>query len=184
MRVTSGLYKFKKIATLSNLELRPTASKTRLALFNILMNRYNWNKWCHKSKMLDAFSGSGIISIEAFSRKLHNSTLIEENKSIFENLEDTITKVQLTKKVELINKSFFDVILKKKAYDIVYLDPPYGLGYTTEAIKKILKEDALKKNALLICEAEKKYQYDINLKSHIVHKKNYGKTSLTFFNFF
>ena len=83
MKVTAGLYKDKKINTFSNLDIRPTSNKVRQALFNILINRYCWNEWCHKAHLLDAFSGSGIISIEAISRKLNSATLIEKNKSVF-----------------------------------------------------------------------------------------------------
>ena len=57
MKITAGLYKDKKINTFSNLNIRPTSSKARQALFNILINRYSWNKWCHKANLLDAFSG-------------------------------------------------------------------------------------------------------------------------------
>jgi 16S rRNA (guanine966-N2)-methyltransferase len=183
MKITAGLYKDKKINTFSNLNIRPTSSKVRQALFNILINRYSWNKWCHKANLLDAFSGSGIISIEALSRKINSATLIEENKSVFKVLENNLRNFELVKKVELINKNFFDVILKKKAYDIVYIDPPYYLGYIDIAIQKILNSGALKKGALIICEAEKSYKYNDDLKNYILSSKNYGKTSITFFNF-
>ena len=184
MKITSGLYKYKKIDTFSNLNLRPTSNKVRQALFNILINRYDWNKWCNKANLLDAFSGSGMISIEALSRHLNSATLIEENINIFKVLEDNLTKFKLIKKVKLINKNFFDVELKKKEYDIVYLDPPYYLGYIDKAIKKILSANTLKKDALLVCEAEKSYKYDEDFKNNILSSKNYGKTSITFFNFF
>jgi len=91
--------------------------------------------------------------------------------------------LNLLNKVELINKNFFDVVLKKKAYDIVYIDPPYYLGYIDKAIQKILRSDALKKGALIICEAEKNYKYTDSLKNYILSSKNYGKTSITFLNF-
>ena len=183
MKVTAGLYKDKKINTFSNLNIRPTSNKVRQALFNILINRYRWNEWCHKANLLDVFSGSGIISIEALSRKLNSATLIEENKNVFKVLENNIIKFKLVKKVELINKNFFDVALKKKAYDIVYIDPPYYLGYIDKAIQKIVSSGALKKGALIICEAEKNYEYNDDLKKYILLRKSYGKTSVTFFNF-
>ena len=183
MKITAGLYKDKKINTFSNLNIRPTSSKVREALFNILINKYSWNKWCHKANLLDAFSGSGIISIEALSRKLNSATLIEENNSVFKVLENNLINFKLVKKVELINKNFFDVVLKKNAYDIAYVDPPYYLGYIDKAIQKILSSGALKKGALIICEAENSHEYNDGLKNYIVSSKSYGKTSITFFNF-
>ncbi len=184
MQITSGSLKYRKIDALYNSKLRPTSNKIRQALFNILINRYDWNNWCHKAHLLDAFSGSGIITIEGFSRKLFSATLIEEDPNIFKILEENFTKLELIKKAQLINENFFDVILQKKAYDIVYLDPPYRFDFVNKAIEKILSDDVLKKDALLICETEKNYLYDKNFKKYILSSKNYGKTSITFFNFF
>ena len=183
MKITTGIYKFKKIVIQKNHKLRPTSSKIRNAVFNILYNKYMMSDWSAKAHMLDAFSGSGIIAIEGLSRNIRMATLIEADTLIFDNLKRNIKKLNIAKKVNLINDNFFNIDLNKNEYFMVYLDPPYLTSYTNLAIKKILDEKALKKGAIIISETNKYYKYDKYLNQYISTQKKYGNTLITFFKF-
>ena len=113
MKITTGIYKFKKIHTLKNNKLRPTSNKIRNAVFNILVNKYIMNNWSTKAHLLDAFSGSGIVAIEGLSRNINKATLIEADSTIFENLQKNVEELNLKKKVTLINDDFFNTSLTK-----------------------------------------------------------------------
>ena len=108
MKITTGIYKFKKIHTLKGHKLRPTSNKIRNAVFNILVNKYIMNTWSAKAHLLDAFSGSGIIAIEGLSRNINKATLIEADSTIFEKLQKNVEELDLKKKVTLINDDFFN----------------------------------------------------------------------------
>ena len=183
MKITTGIYKFKKIHTLKNNKLRPTSNKIRNAVFNILVNKYIMNNWSTKAHLLDAFSGSGIVAIEGLSRNINKATLIEADSAIFENLQKNVKELNLKKKVKLINDDFFNTSLTKNEYLIVYLDPPYLKNFTNLAIKKILDEKALKKGAIIISETNKNYKYEKYLNQYISTQKKYGNTLITFFKF-
>lgn len=184
MKITTGLYKFKKIVQKKNNKLRPTSNKIRNAVFNILVNKYMMSDWSAKAHILDAFSGSGIVAIEGLSRNIKEATLIEADTSIFQDLQKNIEELKITEKVKLINNDFFNIDLNKNEYCIVYLDPPYHANYTNLAIKKILDEKALKKGAIVISETNKKYKYDKYFNKYISSQKKYGSTLITFFKFF
>ena len=183
MKITTGIYKFKKIHTLKSNKLRPTSNKIRNAVFNILVNKYMMSTWSTKAHLLDAFSGSGIIAIEGLSRNINKATLIEADSAIFENLQKNVEELNLNKKVNLINDDFFNISLTKNEFFIVYLDPPYLKNFTNLAIKKILDERALKKVAIIISETYKKYKYDEDLNQYISTQKKYGNTLITFLKF-
>ena len=104
MKITTGIYKFKKIHTLKSYKLRPTSNKIRNAVFNILDNKYMMSSWSTKAHLLDAFSGSGIVAIEGLSRNINKATLIEADSAIFENLQKNVKELNLKKKVKLIEK--------------------------------------------------------------------------------
>jgi len=184
MIITTGIYKFKKIHTLKSHKLRPTSNKIRNAIFNILVNKYIMNTWSAKAHLLDAFSGSGIVAIEGLSRNIKKATLIEADSTIFENLQKNVEELDLKTKVNLINDNFFNISLTKNEYSIVYLDPPYLKNFTNLAIKKILNEKALKKDAIIVSETNKNYKYDRYLNQYISTQKKYGNTLITFFKFF
>ncbi len=183
MKITAGKYKFKEIKSIKNKKLRPTSSKIRNAVFNILINRYEFIKCGEKGHLLDAFSGTGIIALEGFSRNISQATLIESDSLIFQNLKENIKNFNLIKKVRLINSDFFNVKLAKNTYSIVYLDPPYLSNYNNLAIKKILDEKSLKKNAIIVSETIKNYEYANDLCKHIKTIKQYRNTIITFFKF-
>ena len=183
MKITTGIYKFKKIHTLKSNKLRPTSNKIRNAVFNILVNKYMMSTWSTKAHLLDAFSGSGIIAIEGLSRNINKATLIEADSAIFENLQKNVEELNLKKKVNLINDDFFNISLTKNEFFIVYLDPPYLKNFTNLAIKKILDERALKKGAIIISETYKNYKYDEDLNQYISTQKKYGNTLITFLKF-
>ena len=183
MKITTGLYKFKKINTLKSHKLRPTSNKIRNAIFNILVHKYMMTEWSSKSHFLDAFSGSGIIAIEGLSRNINKVTLIEADSTVFEYLKKNIEALDLKKKVNLINDDFFNTRLTKNEYFLVYLDPPYLKNFTNLAIKKILDEKALKKGAIIVSETDKNYKYDKYLNQYISTQKKYGNTLITFFKF-
>lgn len=183
MKINSGIYKFKSISCIKSKKLRPTANKVRNAIFDILINRYNFSNWAKNAHLLDAFSGTGIISFESFSRDIKKATIIEKDITIFNNLRKNINDLNLIKKVNLINLDFFKAPLIKNEYILVYLDPPYSSDYTNIAIKKVLDEKALKKNAILISETSSNYLYDKGLNKYITLYKKYGKTTIAFFRF-
>ena len=114
MRVTAGLYKTRKIASTSNEKLRPTSSKVREALFDILINRYDWNSWANKAHLLEAFAGVGSISLEAFSRNLKEATLIEKNNKIFSELKKNLSKNIQKNRVTFYRKNFFQQKISTK----------------------------------------------------------------------
>ena len=183
MKITTGIYKFKKIHTLKSHKLRPTSNKIRNAVFNILVNKYMMSSWSTKAHLLDAFSGSGVVAIEGLSRNISKATLIEADSAIFENLQKNVEELNLKKKVNLINDDFFNTSLTKNKYFIVYLDPPYLKNFTNLAIKKILDEKALKKGGIIVSETDKNYAYNKYFNQYISTQKKYGNTLITFFKF-
>ena len=184
MRILSGILKFKRVKSIQDKKLRPTSNKVRQALFNVLLSKYDWKSWAHKTHLLDAFAGTGIISLEAFSRNLKEATLFEKEKIIFLTLKSNMLQLNLENKVKLLNNDFFNITLEKKAFNLVYLDPPYHQNLMDMAINKILDEKALKKTSILVCETKKNYQFNKELHKYINLTKTYGKTSLTFFKFY
>tara|TARA_B100001989_G_C24380769_1_gene384177 strand:- start:93 stop:647 length:555 start_codon:yes stop_codon:yes gene_type:complete len=183
MKINTGIYKFKNILTPKNNKLRPTSNKVRNAVFNILINKYMMTDWSSNAHLLDAFCGSGIITIEALSRNIKRATSIESDTFIFKSIQKNIEELNLTEKVKLINNDFFNTNLTKNEFSIVYLDPPYLSNHTNLAIKKILDEKALKKDAIIVSETNKNYKYDQYLHKYITTQKKYGNTSISFFKF-
>lgn len=133
LKIISGKYKSRIIQILDKKNLKPTKSYIREVLFNII-DIHN----CETS--LDLFAGSGILSMEALSRGVKKSIVVESDKELVKSINgnlkllDIRDAVVINKKVELFLND-----LKPELFDIIFIDPPYDtslLEYTLDYLKE------------------------------------------------
>ena len=122
MQITAGHLRGRKVPVPHVHGLRPTPAKVRQALFNILGDIEDWH-------VLDLFSGSGIMSLEAMSRHAESAMSIETNHHAIHHMG--------------MLKQLFDlqgwricagtlphalISCRDTSYDLVFADPPYNKG--------------------------------------------------------
>ena len=87
MRIISGIARGTRLETLEGNNTRPTLDRVKEALFNIIQNDVR------EAYVLDLFSGSGALGIEALSRGAKFCVLSDKSsdaiKIIKKNLEKT-----------------------------------------------------------------------------------------------
>ena len=130
MNITAGKFKGKKIIAPETDLVRPTLSKVRMAVFNVLQSYVDFEN----SSFLDMYGGSGVMGLEAISRGFKSATVIEKDRRI----ANIIKKNYLTLgvKPDLYN---MDTLKFKtdKFYDVVYIDPPYYAGVYEKTLEII-----------------------------------------------
>ncbi len=156
-------------------EIRPMTSKVKEALFDILRDITGYT-------MLDLFSGSGNISIEAFSRGISQSDLIEadpgKKKVILKNLESAGFKTA--------NLIIADAITfcKRctKQYDFIMVDPPFRWEKKAELLKVISGQGLLKKSGSLVIHLQKKEKVEEQIGDLVLYDtRTYGLNMLLFY---
>ena len=75
IRITGGDLRGRMVPSPPSMKTRPTGSRTREALFNILQSVDGF-------RMLDLFAGSGIMGIEALSRGASHVVAVEMAHSV------------------------------------------------------------------------------------------------------
>ncbi|HKS97546.1 MAG TPA: RsmD family RNA methyltransferase, partial [Terriglobia bacterium] len=75
MRIISGQYRGRQIATLKGGKLRPTSDQLRETLFDVLGPRI------FGARLLDAYAGSGAVGLEALSRGASEVVFIEHHRA-------------------------------------------------------------------------------------------------------
>ena len=120
MYLTGGQYKGSKIEAPKS--ARPTLSKVRESVFNILMAYAQEN-----SSFLDMFAGSGIMGLEALSRG-YKVKEIEINSKNAELIKKNYAKIK--KKPDLTKANALNYKTETK-FDIIYIDPPWQADYST-----------------------------------------------------
>lgn len=107
----------------------------------------------------------------------------EAIKYVIENVK----KTKLQENAIIKNKDYAEFLkeLKKSdvKFDIIFLDPPYNLDISKEAIKLILEYKLLNKDGIIIIETDEKERDLDNLKEMNIETydcRKYGRANLIF----
>ena len=167
MRIISGKYRGKKLKEFELNSTKPTLDRVKESIFNLIQFDVA------DAVVLDLFSGTGALGIEAISRGAKQTFLVDNNinaiKIIKENLKG------LDGNYELRYDDYADYLSKtSQKFDIVLLDPPYKTDFGIIAIKMLIDRDLLSKNAIIIFETGEENNFELNFEGFITTRKKYG----------
>ena len=172
MKVTAGHLRGRKVPVPNIEGLRPTPSKVRQALFNILGD-------IEGAQVLDLYAGSGVMALEALSRGAASAVSIERHaKAVraMQQLQQTLAPNDwriLAISVEQGLKHLAD-----RQFDLIFADPPYAQGLA-EKLPLWLDEQHIGCDRLVI-EESSKYQPHWPAGWQCNQSRSYGDTCLHF----
>jgi len=123
MHITAGSMRGRIVPVADVPGLRPTPSKVRQALFNILGSVDNFH-------VLDLYAGSGIIALEALSRDANMATSIEHNHKAIKAQQHARELLKLNDCWHIQQTSVEKGLatLAGASFDLIFADPPYAQG--------------------------------------------------------
>lgn len=148
VRIIGGLYRGKKLSFLHSEGLRPTPDRIKETLFNWLMHDIR------DAECLDAFSGSGALGFEAFSRGAKKVVLVEYEARVHAHLKKHINMFS-SDKLMLVQADITLFLEKTKhdSFDIIFFDPPFAnQSFYEETLKQSIAH-VLRSNGLLYVES-------------------------------
>lgn len=187
MRIISGKYKAKVINSPKTTKTRPTLDRVKEALFSII------DGYIDDANVLDLFSGTGNLGLEAISRGAKFAWLNDRENvcisTIISNVELTNSKncVKITKKD--YTKCLRQILKENTNFDVIFLDPPYDSTYGIDTLKFISDTKAiLSKDGIIIYETDKNFISKLKKKNidvfnetknlECVDTRNYGNVVL------
>ncbi|MEN9765511.1 MAG: hypothetical protein RL397_1466 [Pseudomonadota bacterium] len=136
IRIISGQWGRRRITVSDRPGLRPTSDRARETLFNWLESWLPW-PW-HAVHVLDGYAGSGVLGLECASRGAASVTMIEQDAIAVRDLSQHLTTLQAPPSVRLMQGRFLDQLaLQPQAFELVFLDPPFGKGLIVESLKAL-----------------------------------------------
>ncbi len=183
MRITGGKHKNRKIQTLSKgnkeLNYRPTAERTRLAIFNLLENaKYVPIGILKNAVVADIFCGCGSFGVEALSRGASKAVFVDQSSDQLE---------LVAKNLKMLNEDGNAIYIRSDAtllpkstikLDIVYLDPPYHLGLSEKCLMSLVKCNWFAEENLIIIEQGEMDKITIPAGFELLDERRYGKTKI------
>ena len=141
MRITGGFLKGRQVKVPDG-TIRPAMDKMRESVFAILGDLSGLS-------FLDLFTGSGIIALEAASRGAEYIEAVEMDPLKRKTL---LGNVQISPK--RINCRFMSAELyvkrAKRAFDLIFCDPPFPYQFKWELINEISSSSLVKENTLVL----------------------------------
>ena len=182
LRIISGRLKGKKLHSVQGLTIRPTADRLRESIFNILSFRV------HKAMVLDLFAGTGALGIEALSRGAESAVFVDNDPGALSVIKRNITSCFFDKHVNIIRwdikKNLNCLKSARRAFDLVFLDPPYNQSMVKPALFNLEHTRSLEKGARIVVEHSPLEPIpDDLLMFEIEDQRRYGKTLVSFLTF-
>lgn len=134
MRIISGTWRSRPLVAPKGDTTRPTADRTREALFSMLTSRLGS---FDDLAVLDLFSGSGALGLEALSRGAAHCTFVEQDRAALDALETNIAKLGAKPQCDIRRGSALMLGPATRPYDLVLMDPPYDTGAGSVALDKL-----------------------------------------------
>ncbi len=80
------------------------------------------------ARVLDLFAGTGALGLEALSRGAKSCDFVENGTSALHALKANVAKIRARERTRIFIRDAipFAEMLSPLAYDIVFVDPPYG----------------------------------------------------------
>ncbi|MCU7494714.1 MAG: 16S rRNA (guanine(966)-N(2))-methyltransferase RsmD [Ignavibacteria bacterium] len=150
MRIISGQFKGRSLKAPDSKFTRPTTDRVRETLFNLLNNRISFEG----IRVLDIYSGSGALGLEAASRGAGEVHFIEKNFPIYKILEENIKSVKgdFPFKIFKMEAVRFSTITDHARYDLILADPPFFKDDIHTVVKNLLRNGFLAEEGLIIIE--------------------------------
>ncbi len=174
MRIIAGEKKGFKLFTLPGEKTRPTTDFVKEAIFSIIFD-------CEGMKVLDLFSGSGSLGLEALSRGAEHLDLVDLSEKAVRIMQKNIEKLEYHDSAH-IHKSKADSYIKtnKQRYDLIFADPPYNKNHLNKTIAEIVEHKIITRDGTLIIEHSSSEKVEKHWHRIINKQKRYGSTMVTF----
>ena len=151
VRIIGGGWRGRRVSFPDIPGLRPTPDRVRETLFNWLQERIAG------ARCLDLFAGSGALGLEALSRGAKELVFVEQAVAAARALQEQLIRFGGQARAQVVQMGAARYLRSvPQAFDIVFLDPPFGRDALAEYVPMLDEGQWLKPGALVYLENEKK----------------------------
>ena len=159
---------------------RPTSSKVREAVFDILKN------YIAGAAFLDLYAGSGAVGFEALSRGAVRCCFVEREPRLFGEIISSVRKIGLDERAVVLREEAI-LFLQRAAitgvtFGIIFADPPYASEEISRILPLLDEGKVLQETGILLIEhSSKKVIAHGGHTLKLLKTYKYGDTMLTLF---
>jgi 16S rRNA (guanine966-N2)-methyltransferase len=187
VRISSGRLKGRQVVTSRKIftsaegdELRPTSSKVREAIFNILQAEID------QAMFLDLYAGTGAVGLEALSRGAERVFFVESSQVRSKAIMGYLNKLGLEARAAVYQEkaeAFLRRAMRAEMkFDVIFADPPYLSDEVEKILPYVGEYNILKDDGCMLVE----HPFKKVLPEHIhdikrIRNYKYGDTMITLY---
>jgi len=182
MRVISGSAKGRSLKPVPGTGTRPTTDKVKEALFSMI------GPYFDGGEALDLFAGSGGLGIEALSRGMERAVFVDSDRKAVETVKANVAAAKVDAAAEVYRSDAMLALKalakRERAFDLVFLDPPYRMKNADEFLEFMEKQGLLRDGATAVVEHEASHAYPERFGGFALRRRSdYGDTALSIYSF-
>jgi 16S rRNA (guanine966-N2)-methyltransferase len=180
MRIISGKYKGRHLASFKADHLRPTMDRVKETIFN------KWMMYVDEAKVLDLFAGTGNLGLEALSRGASHVTFVEKNYRSVNIINENLSLLKIEKnEYQLVQKDvliYLNNYSDAKKFDLIFIDPPFTEKMADEVMQAVGKSQVYSPDTRIVIESIKQEKIaDQYGELQCYDRLDYGDKFLSFF---
>ena len=181
MRITGGISKGRLLLSEKGLDIRPTSSKVREAVFNITGNDLSG------MNVLDLFAGTGIMGLEALSRGAALSLFVDNSGRAINLINKNIETCGFSDSGFTIKKNLKEGLpphdlLSKGNFDLIFIDPPYGKNLIPGVLETVSLKGIMSRDSICIAESMKEDELpELSGDMRLIKTRIYGETKIALY---
>ena len=184
MRIVAGRHRGRPLLGPDDAPVRPTADRTREALFNILSagalaGRSDLPALVG-ARVLDAFAGTGALGLEALSRGARQAVFMEMHLAALAACRRNVATLGEEAHAEMLRADVTRPPRANAPCDIVFMDPPYNQGLAAPALGALEAQGWLARPVLITLELMAGEDMAAPAGFTVLDQRRYGKAGLLF----
>jgi 16S rRNA (guanine966-N2)-methyltransferase len=183
MRIVGGSFRGRRLVAPEGQSTRPTADRTREALFNVLRHAA-WAPRLEGARVMDLFAGSGALGLEALSRGAAHCLFVDRSAPARAAIGANIAALALEARARIVGRDAAKLAprggVDGPAFDLAFLDPPYGQGLAGPALERLAEGDWLTKRALVAVERGLAEPAPSPAGYELLDERNWGPATISF----
>ncbi|GAA0768875.1 16S rRNA (guanine(966)-N(2))-methyltransferase RsmD [Clostridium subterminale] len=182
MRVIAGKAKGRKLLSPEGMGTRPTLDRIKESIFNIIQNKVRG------SIVLDQFSGTGSLGLEAASRGAKECHLIDMGDVTYKYLKQNIINLKFEDFCTSYKGDSYKYLEEfgriGRVFDLIFIDPPYAKEMIPPALTLIKKYNLLQRDGLIVTKIDSSEEiYEGYEDIVLIDQRKYGNTTVCFYEF-
>ncbi len=191
MRITAGTLKNREVFSFKDKEgsLRPTSSKTRQAVFNLLSH----SKFLHEIDFLteenpslirdrviaDIYCGTGIVGFEAYSRGAKTLIFVDKNGQTLDMVKKSAQKLGAYENCLFVRSSAVQLPSPRIKADVIFIDPPYNKDLIVPTLQSLAANMWARDGGVVICEHSIKERFTPFAPYTLLDQREYNNSFIT-----